>query len=76
MDKQGVYKTIKISGLLSFIPLSLLAGPFGGYLLGNFLCARFGLKTYVIFITIGIGFLASIVETVRIIRSVLGELNK
>lgn len=76
MDKMSIYKAIKISGMLSFIPITLLAGPFGGYLLGDFLCARFGLKPYFLFIAIILGFIASIFETVRIIRSIFSQLNK
>jgi len=73
MDKKDIYKTIRISWMLSFIPVSLLAGPFGGYVLGNFLCARFGLKPYVLFISMAVGSLASIFETIRTIRSVFSQ---
>lgn len=74
MQKEEFYKRIKIAGMISFIPLMLAAGPFIGYLAGDYLGKKSGLA-YVIFICIGIGFLVSITEVIRIIRLVT-KINK
>jgi hypothetical protein len=71
VEKQEVYRRIKIAGLLSFIPLILAAGPLAGYWLGDFLRCNFGLAVYVSYIAIGIGFLSSFIEVIRIIRLVI-----
>lgn len=69
--KKDIYKRIKIAGLLSFLPIVLAAGPLGGYILGDFLEKKFSLPPYTHIICIGIGFLGSLRETIRIIRVAL-----
>lgn len=66
--RQEIYKWIRIGGLLSFIPFVLAAGPIAGYLAGEYLEKRFGLPHYTSYIFGGVGFAASVRETVRIIR--------
>ena len=66
-----VYKWIKIGGLLSFIPIIIAAGPLAGYFLADYLEKRFGLPRYAVFICIAVGFIASLRETIRIIRLAL-----
>ena len=68
MEKPKIYKWIKLLGFLMFIPMILLAGPLSGYIVGDFLVKKFKISGYATFIFIGVGFLASLVETVRIIR--------
>ena len=70
-DKKDIYKRIKIAGIISYIPIVLLVSVFGGYFLGDFLVKKFNLPDYVIVISIGIGLIAAIRETVRIIRLAL-----
>ncbi|MFA6079202.1 MAG: AtpZ/AtpI family protein [Candidatus Omnitrophota bacterium] len=67
MSNKEIYNRIKIAGLLSFIPIVLAAGPLGGYVLGDFLEKKFSLPSYTHIICIGIGFIGSIRETIRII---------
>jgi hypothetical protein len=75
-NKAEVYKTIKIGGMLVFIPLMLLLGPLMGYFLGDFLRAEFGFhKNYVLLFVFG-GFFSSILETLRIVRKVSKIDNK
>jgi MFS family permease len=69
--KTNLYKWVKIGGILSFIPFILAAGPLGGYIVGGFLEKRFGWPSYTSAITIVLGFLGSIRETVRIIKIAL-----
>ncbi len=66
-----LYKWIKIGGLLSFIPIAMASGPLAGYFLADYLHIRYGAPelTFAIFITVG--FLASMFETVRIVRLAL-----
>jgi hypothetical protein len=69
--KPDVYKWIRTAGLLSFIPFVLASGPLAGYFLGEFLVVRFSLAGYVLYISITMGFLASVAETIRIIKFAL-----
>jgi len=71
MRKADLYKWLKIGGLLSFLPFVLVAGPLGGYILGNYLEKRFGLPAYVSAICITAGFIASLKETIRIVKITL-----
>ena len=70
-QKEDLYKRIKIAGMISFIPMVLAAGPLGGYIIGTYIKNKFNLSSVVLYISIGIGFIASITEAVRIIRLVL-----
>lgn len=74
--KADVYKWIKIGGLLSFLPFVLVAGPIGGYILGNYLVNKFHLPAYASLIFITIGFLASLKEAVKVIRLALKTQEK
>jgi hypothetical protein len=69
--KPEVYKWIRTAGLLSFIPFVLASGPLAGYFLGDFLVKKLGLPQYILYISITAGFLASIHETIRIIKFAL-----
>lgn len=68
--KKEIYKLIKIGGLLSFVPAILFSGPLSGYFLGDYLVKKFSLSSVFLFIIIGIGFMASLAEAVRVIRFV------
>ena len=70
-DKDKVYKRIKISGLLMFIPFILAAGPLSGWVIGDFLTNKLSLSIYFTYICILVGVAVSIREVVRIIRMVL-----
>ncbi len=71
MDKNDIYKRIKIAGMISFIPAVLVGSIFSGYLAGSYLEKRFGLASFVTLIGIGVGLLVAVYEAVRIIRKVL-----
>ena len=70
--KGEVYKWIKVGSLLSLIPFVLVAGPFLGYIAFDYLQNKFGAPVYVSYILITVGFVASVRETIRIIRITLG----
>lgn len=74
--KSDLYKWIKIGGLLSFLPFVLVAGPIGGFLLGSYLEHRFGLPAYVSIALITVGFIASLKETIKIIKIALQTQDK
>ena len=74
--KADLYKWIKIGGLLSFLPFVLGAGPIAGYFLGNYLERRFRLPAYISIALVTIGFLASLKETIRIIKIALQTQEK
>ncbi len=69
-DKQEIFRFIKIAGMLSFIPFVLISGPLVGYLAGDFLAQKFSLP-YLRLICIGLGAIAGIFETFKIVRLVL-----
>jgi hypothetical protein len=71
MQKEGLYKRIKVAGMVSFIPVVLAAGPIAGYVAGDYLQKKLGLPYYAAIICIGIGFIAGITEVIRIIRLVV-----
>jgi len=67
MQKDELYKRVKIWGVVSFIPIVLAAGPFAGYVAGDYLRRKCGLD-FLLYISIGIGFIVSITEVIRIVR--------
>ncbi len=71
IEKKGLYKRIKIAGMLSSIPLILVGTIFAGYLLGNYLEQKFPQATFATLICIVAAILLSIAESVRIIRLVV-----
>ena len=76
VEKEDYYKRLRVAGILTFIPLVLAAGPFSGFLLGDYLQQKFGFGRFVLLLCIGFGLLASIFETIRIIRFVLDSDKK
>jgi hypothetical protein len=74
--KADLYRWIKIGGLLSFLPFVLGAGPIAGFYLGNYLEHRFGLPVYVSIVLVTIGFIASLKESIRIVRIALRTQEK
>ena len=71
LKKEDLYKGIKIVGFITFIPIVLAAGPLSGYFVGTFLQKKFNLSSYVVFVGIAFGFIAGIMELVRILRIVI-----
>ncbi len=74
--KSDLYRWIKIGGLLSFLPFVLAVGPIGGFFLGSYLEHRFGLPAYVSIAFITVGFIASLKETIKIIKIALQTQDK
>ena len=70
MRKEELYRQIKISGMVFFIPLMLAVGPIGGFFIGEYLEKKFGFPRYAVLICITLGFAAGVFETVRIIKLV------
>ena len=69
--KESVYKLIRVVGLISLIPITLVAGPLSGYIAGDFLRVKFGLPYFALVLFVAIGIAGSIFETVRIIKAAL-----
>ncbi|HEX7079286.1 MAG TPA: AtpZ/AtpI family protein [Candidatus Eisenbacteria bacterium] len=55
-------------GLLSSIPFILALAPIVGFFLGQYLDTRFRTKPWLSLILLGLGFVAGVRETIRIIR--------
>lgn len=69
--RREIYKWIRMGGLLSLIPFLLAAGPFLGYATFNYLRSKFDAPVYLLYIFVTVGFIASVKETIRIIRITL-----
>ena len=62
------YRFIRQVGLLTTIPLMLLSGPLIGFLVGNYIAKRFGTATWFMVLFVCLGFVASIRQTIAIIK--------
>lgn len=74
--KAELYRWIKIGGLLSFLPFVLASGPVAGFFLGSYLEKKFGTPVYVSIVIITVGFIASLRESIRIVRMALRAESK
>jgi len=70
MRKEEIYKSIKTVGFVSFIPFILAAGPLSGYFAGSFLQKKFGFSYGWVFLGVALGFLAAIMEVVKILKAI------
>lgn len=75
MGEKGFYKGIKTAGFATFIPFMLAAGPLSGYFIGEFLQRKFNLSSHIVLVSVVFGFLAGIMEAVRILR-IIARMNK
>jgi putative Mn2+ efflux pump MntP len=75
MRKENFYQGIKTVGFFTFIPFILAAGPLTGYFTGDFLQKKFNLSSSVVFIGVGLGFLAAITEVIKILKAIV-KVNK
>ncbi|HOW36507.1 MAG TPA: hypothetical protein PL155_08860 [Candidatus Omnitrophota bacterium] len=70
-QKKQIYSWIKIGGFIGFIPAILALGPLAGYYAGEYLEKRFNLPSHLPFLLAAFGFIASVNETIRIIRLII-----
>lgn len=61
--------------MLSFIPFILPTGPLAGFFTGQYLEKKFNFTPYTTAVTVSIGLIASLYETIRIIKLVY-DINK
>ncbi|HOD13030.1 MAG TPA: hypothetical protein PKO44_08090 [Candidatus Omnitrophota bacterium] len=73
LDDPQLHHQIKALGVAMFIPVSLAVGPLTGFFAGRFLMQKYALPVYVLFICIAVGFLASVSETIRVIKFLFKE---
>jgi hypothetical protein len=73
MSNKEVYSRIRVLGVAMMIPVSIAVGPIVGFFSGRYFIERFSLPAYTLFIFITLGFLASVLETVRIIKFMFKE---
>ena len=62
------YRYIRQVGLLTTIPVMLLSGPLIGFLIGNYIDKRIGTAPWFMVLFVCIGFVASIRQTIAIIK--------
>lgn len=75
MRKDDIYKGIKTVGFVSFIPFILAAGPLSGYFVGTFLQEKFNLSYLVVLFGVVFGFLAAVMEIIKILKAI-SRVNK
>jgi F0F1-type ATP synthase assembly protein I len=75
MPKEDLYRGVKIVGFVSFIPFILAAGPLTGYFIGIFLEKKFNLSIWVVLLGVVFGFLAAIIEVIKILKAI-ARVNK
>lgn len=75
MGKENFYKGVKNIGMVTFIPFMLAAGPLSGYFVGDFIQKKFNLSTWVVILSVIVGFIAGVMETIRIIK-IVARMNK
>ena len=71
MVKNGDEKNnrfIRQVGLLTTIPVMLLSGPLIGFLIGDYIDKRFGTTPWFMVLCLMLGIVASIRQTINIIR--------
>ena len=66
--KTEFYRLSKIWGLISFIPAMLAAGPLLGYFLGDYLEKKIGFAPYLSLLCMALGFIAGIIEVVKVLK--------
>jgi hypothetical protein len=71
MKSGRMYKWIRISGLLSLLPIVLAAAPLAAYWAGDFLVERASFPRYTVIVCVIIGFAAGLRESVRIIKAAI-----
>jgi len=75
MEKEDLYKGVKIVGFVSFIPFILAVGPLTGYFIGTFLQKKFNLSYWVVLLAVVFGFLTAVAEIIKILKAV-ARVNK
>jgi len=75
MQKEDFYKGMKTVGFVSFIPFMLAAGPLSGYFIGTFLQKKFNFPYWVVLFGVVFGFLAAIIEIIKILKAI-SRVNK
>lgn len=70
MRKEELYKTVKIAGMVSYLPFILAACPIAGYFAGEFLQRKFSLPGYTAVIITVISFVAGVLEAIKVIKKV------
>ena len=75
-DEENKYGYIRKVGLLTTIPAVLLAGPVIGYYIGDYLDKKFGTSPWLMMILMGLGFAASVRQTILLIKSAGENSNK
>lgn len=75
-SKDTIYRWIRVSGLLTLIPIILCVGPIAGYMAGDWLQRQFGFPSWTSVACAALGFLGGVLETVRVIRAALMSVGK
>jgi len=74
-DERDLYRTLRRFGVFTTIPMLLAAGPLVGFAIGRFLDERWRLAPWGLVGGLLLGFLASVRETIRLIRRATQDAN-
>lgn len=71
--KDAFYTQVKQLGVLTTIPIILLAGPAIGFFLGNWIDRKFLIYPWVTILFVALGFMASGREITRLLKQITKE---
>ncbi len=74
--KSPFYSQVKQLGLLTVIPILLLAGPAVGFMMGGWLDRKFHIYPWMTILFLILGFIAAGREITRLLKQILKEENK
>ena len=66
--QQDLVRLIRQAGIYLSIPMVLAGGPTLGFLIGQFIDRRFLMEPWGVMVAVALGLMASIYQTIRMIR--------
>ena len=68
--KNAVYSQVKQLGVLTTVPIILLAGPTIGFFLGSWIDRKANIYPWFTIIFVGLGFVGSAREVIRLLKEI------
>ncbi len=77
VNQKDDHQSLWMMGAAMMLPLILVSGPLAGYALGRFVgVGYFGLPKWTLPISVGLGFVASAIQIVRLIKGICESESK
>ena len=67
IKRSEFYGRLRTAGLLAIIPIILVSGPLGGYLIADLLVKKLNFPGYAIAVCVTMGFITGVREVIKII---------